>query len=61
MEIIEDIKVLNYFGNVVGIIEDDTAIIDINFETEILKNYCDENNLTYIFKDNIYDKLANFS
>ncbi len=61
MEIIEDIKVLNYFGNVVGIIEDDTAIIDINFETEILKKYCDENNLTYIFKDNIYDKLANFS
>lgn len=61
IEIIEDTKVLNYFGNVVGIIEDSTAIIDIDFETDILKRYCNDNNLNCVFKENIYDKLANFS
>ena len=61
IEVIEDTKVLNYFGNVVGIIEDTTAIIDIDFETDILKQYCNDNKLDCLFKENIYDKLAKFS
>lgn len=61
IEIIENTKVLNYFGNVIGIIENSVAIIDIDFETEILKKYCNDNDLKYIFKENVYDKLTNFS
>ena len=61
IKLIDGTNVLNYFGNIVGIVEDNTAIIDVDFETEILKNYCKENSLNCIFRENIYDKLANFS
>ena len=51
--------VIDYFGNLAGYVEGETAVVDVMFENEVLKRYLEEKKgLSIVWENGVYDRLA---
>ena len=60
-DFVEDAKVINYNNKFIGIVEDGFSVIDNEFKIDEVKQFCKYNNLEYIFKDKICERLKSLS
>ena len=51
--------IVEYFGNLAGYVEGESAVIDTMFENEVLKRYLEEKKgLRVVWENGVYDRLA---
>ncbi|MCI7380750.1 MAG: YodL domain-containing protein [Hungatella hathewayi] len=51
--------IVEYFGNLAGYVEGESAVIDTMFENEVLKRYLEEKKgLHIVWENGVYDRLA---